>query len=157
MGVIGGMPMEWVDNMRKRLDSLIESRGGVVPESSKGALMQAGDPIKFVSKGWGYEKWIANSPSYCGKLLFIAKGKKCSWHYHKLKDEVFYVQSGAIEVSYGWNVDKKLSQTITLIEGDKFHVPTGLKHQMFALKDTELFEFSTQHFDSDSNRIERGD
>ena len=51
--------------------------------------MQAGDPIKFVSKGWGYEKWIANSPSYCGKLLFIAKGKKCSWHYHKLKDEVF--------------------------------------------------------------------
>ena len=53
--------------------------------------------------------------------------------------------------------DKKLSKTITLIEGDKFHVPTGLKHQMFALKDTELFEFSTQHFDSDSNRIERGD
>jgi len=40
---------------------------------------------------------------------------------------------------------------------DKFHVPIGLKHQMFALKDTELFEFSTQHFDSDSNRIERGD
>ena len=75
MGVTGGMPMEWVDNMRKRLDSLIESRGGVVPESSKGALMQASDPIKFVSKGWGYEKWIANSPSYCGKLLFIAKGK----------------------------------------------------------------------------------
>ena len=119
--------------------------------------MQAGDPIKFVSKGWGYEKWIANSPSYCGKLLFIAKGKKCSWHYHKLKDEVFYVQSGAIELSYGWNEDKKLSETVTLIEGDKFHVPTGLKHQMFALKDTELFEFSTQHFDSDSNRIERGD
>ena len=58
--------------------------------------MQAGDPIKFVSKGWGYEKWIANSPSYCGKLLFIAKGKKCSWHYHKIKDEVFYVQSGKI-------------------------------------------------------------
>ncbi len=119
--------------------------------------MQAGDPIKFVSKGWGYEKWIANSPSYCGKLLFIAKGKKCSWHYHKLKDEVFYVQSGAIELVYGWNADKKLSATVTLIRGDKFHVPIGLKHQMFALKDTELFEFSTQHFDSDSNRIERGD
>ena len=149
--------MEWVDNMRKRLDSLIESRGGVVPELSKDAQMQAGDPIKFVSKGWGYEKWIANSPSYCGKLLFIAKGKKCSWHYHKLKDEVFYVQSGAIELAYGWNEDKKLSTTVTLKRGDKFHVPIGLKHQMFALKDTELFEFSTQHFDSDSNRIERGD
>jgi len=119
--------------------------------------MQASDPIKFVSKGWGYEKWIANSPLYCGKLLFIAKGKKCSWHYHKLKDEVFYIQSGAIELAYGWDEDKRLSKTITLIQGDKFHVPIGLKHQMFALKDTELFEFSTQHFDSDSNRIERGD
>ena len=42
--------MEWVDNMRKRLDSLIESRGGVVPESSKGYANAAGDPIKFVSK-----------------------------------------------------------------------------------------------------------
>jgi len=126
--------------------------------------MQASDPIKFVSKGWGYEKWIANSPLYCGKLLFIAKGKKCSWHYHKLKDEVFYIQSGAIELAYGWDEDKRLSKTTTLIQGDKFqiqgdkfHVPVGLKHQMFALKDTELFEFSTQHFDSDSNRIERGD
>ena len=84
--------------------------------------MQASDPIKFVSKGWGYEKWIANSPSYCGKLLFIAKGKKCSWHYHKLKDEVFYVHSGAIEVSYGWNVDKKLSKTVILTELSLIHI-----------------------------------
>jgi hypothetical protein len=33
----------------------------------------------------------------------------------------------------------------------------GLRHQMYALEDTELFEFSTQHFDSDSNRISPGD
>ena len=68
--------------------------------------MQASDPIKFVSKGWGFEKWIANGQEYCGKLLFIAKGKKCSWHYHVLKDEVFYVQSGAIELVYGKDDDK---------------------------------------------------
>ena len=55
---------------------------------------RAGEPVKFVSKGWGYEKWIVNCEKYCGKLLFIAKGKKCSWHYHRKKDEVFYVQSG---------------------------------------------------------------
>jgi hypothetical protein len=28
---------------------------------------------------------------------------------------------------------------------------------MYAIEDTELFEFSTQHFDSDSYRIEKGD
>ena len=47
----------------------------------------------FVSKGWGYEDWIVNKEQYCGKLLFIKKGKKCSWHYHKNKDETFYIQS----------------------------------------------------------------
>ena len=41
--------------------------------------------------------------------------------------------------------------------GDNFHVYTGLRHQMVALEDTELFEFSTQHFDSDSYRIHKGD
>ena len=58
---------------------------------------RAAEPIKYVPKGWGYEKWIANCEKYCGKLLFIAKDKQCSWHYHKLKDEVFFIQSGKIK------------------------------------------------------------
>jgi hypothetical protein len=41
--------------------------------------------------------------------------------------------------------------------GDKLHVPPGMIHQMQARVDTELFEFSTQHFEDDSYRIERGD
>ena len=56
--------------------------------------------IKFVPKGWGFEKWIVNNEKYCGKLLYFAKGKKCSWHYHKIKDEVFYIQSGKILVKF---------------------------------------------------------
>ena len=87
--------------------------------------------MKHVEKGWGWERWIVNCEEYCGKLLFFEKDKKCSWHYHKIKDEVFYVQSGKIY--------------------------RGLRHQMLALKDSELFEFSTQHFDSDSHRIIKGD
>jgi len=35
-------------------------------------------------------------------------------------------------------------------------VPVGLIHQMVALEDCELFEFSTQHFDSDSHRLVKG-
>ena len=119
--------------------------------------MQAGDPIKFVSKGWGYEKWIANSPSYCGKLLFIAKGKKCSWHYHKLKDETFYVQSGELLLIYGEDDDINKAKMRILRPGDKFHIYPGLRHQMQARKDTDMFEFSTQHFHDDSYRIEIGD
>ena len=44
--------------------------------------------FKIVPKGWGYEKWIVNKSEYCGKLLYFMRDKKCSWHYHKLKDEI---------------------------------------------------------------------
>lgn len=113
--------------------------------------------IKHVPKGWGYEKWIHNSELYCGKLLYFEKGKKCSWHYHKLKDEVFYVQSGKILVYFSRENDIENSNQIILEKGDNFHVFKGLRHRMEALENTELFEFSTQHFDSDSYRIEKGD
>tara|TARA_R100000664_G_scaffold34158_1_gene54450 strand:+ start:1311 stop:1670 length:360 start_codon:yes stop_codon:yes gene_type:complete len=113
--------------------------------------------IKFVPKGWGFEKWIVNCDEYCGKLLYFVKGKKCSWHYHKLKDEVFYIQSGKILVLFSEGDDISKAQTAILRKGDNFHVYRGLRHQMQALEDTELFEFSTQHFDSDSYRIEKGD
>ena len=119
--------------------------------------MKTSLPIKFVSKGWGFEKWIVNNKEYCGKLLYFVKGKKCSWHYHKLKDEVFYVQSGKLLVKYSNRDDYENANQLVLKPGDNFHVYRGLRHQMIALQDTELFEFSTQHFDEDSYRIIKGD
>ena len=113
--------------------------------------------IKFVPKGWGYEKWIVNKDEYCGKLLHIIKGKKCSWHYHKLKDETFYLQEGKILLKYSDEDNIEESKELILERGDKFHVYRGLRHQMFALEDTDLFEFSTQHFDNDSYRVIKGD
>ena len=113
--------------------------------------------MKLVTKGWGYEKWIVNKPEYCGKLLFFNKGKRCSWHYHKLKDEVFYLQTGKVVLKYSTEDDLDGSSSVILSAGDHFHVPIGLRHQMIAVEDSELFEFSTEHFDSDSYRIERGD
>ncbi len=113
--------------------------------------------IKYVPKGWGFEKWICNSQEYCGKLLYFVKGKKCSWHYHVLKDETFYIQSGKILLKYSEEDEIETAQEIVLEKGDKFHIYRGLRHQMFAIEDTELFEFSTQHFDEDSIRLEKGD
>jgi quercetin dioxygenase-like cupin family protein len=109
------------------------------------------------AKGWGYEKWIVNKPEYCGKLLFFNKGKKCSWHFHKLKDEVFYLQSGKMLVKFSDEDSLENANELMLNVGDSFHVYTGLKHQMIAIEDCELFEFSTQHFEDDSYRIIKGD
>ena len=113
--------------------------------------------MNYVPKGWGFEKWIVNCDEYCGKLLYFVKGKRCSWHYHVLKDEVFYVQSGKMLVKYSDDDDIEGAKELILEKGDNFHVYRGLRHQMIALQDTELFEFSTQHFDSDSYRIQKGD
>ena len=113
--------------------------------------------IKHVDKGWGHEKWIVNKESYCGKLLYFNAGKKCSWHYHILKDEVFYLQSGKMLVKYSDGDDIEKAHELILEPGQNFHVYRGLRHRMIALEDSELFEFSTQHFDSDSHRIQKGD
>lgn len=113
--------------------------------------------MKFVPKGWGFEKWIVNNEKYCGKILYFVKDKKCSWHYHKIKSETFYVQSGKIQLEYSFGDTLEGSFKQTLSRGDSFDIPVGMRHRMTALEDTELFEFSTQHFDEDSYRIVRGD
>lgn len=109
----------------------------------------------FVQKPWGSETWIVNNEKYCGKILKFIKGKKCSWHYHKIKDEVMYLQSGKLLVITGYNPDINhiTNKMFILYPGESFHVPVGLIHRMEALEDSELFEFSTQHFDEDSIRI----
>ena len=46
-------------------------------------------------KGWGHELIWANTESYCGKLLvFKEKGNKFSMHFHREKDETWFVQDG---------------------------------------------------------------
>jgi len=114
-------------------------------------------PMKFVKKGWGYEKWIVNKEEYCGKLLFFKKGKCCSWHYHKIKDEVFYLQSGKMIVKFSEGDDIQEAEQVLLEPGQNFYIYPGLRHQMVALEESELYEFSTQHFDEDSYRIMKGD
>jgi len=120
-------------------------------------LLTTKSSSKIVPKGWGHEVWIVNKEEYCGKLLFMKEGKRCSWHYHKVKDETFYLQSGKILLKYSENDNRDSAEEITLSPGDTFYIPIGLRHQMLALEDSELFEFSTQHFDEDSNRVISGD
>ena len=124
---------------------------------TKELIAMTSSTIKHVPKGWGYEKWIVNTDEYCGKLLFFNKGKRCSWHYHKIKDETFYLQSGSILLFYGDTDSLEDAKTLLLEPGDKFHIYRGLRHQMVAQADSELFEFSTQHFDEDSHRVISGD
>ncbi len=115
------------------------------------------EPVHIEPKGWGREIWIANNPLYCGKILEIRKGKKCSLHFHKLKTESFYLHSGRLKIRVKESAESGKIEEFVMEAGQCMDVPIGLVHQMEALEDAELFEFSTQHFDSDSHRLVRGD
>ena len=122
---------------------------------------------KFVPKGWGWESWLANTDEYCGKILYVHRSKMCSYHYHKVKDETFYLQDGRIQLLYSQPENGGMenpfmdevgqAMQLTLEPGDCFHVPRLMRHRFIGLKDSHIIEISTHHEDSDSYRIEKGD
>jgi quercetin dioxygenase-like cupin family protein len=123
------------------------------------------DYPKFVPKGWGHELWLVNNQQYCGKLLYFVKGKACSFHYHNIKDETFYLESGQLLLYYQWSdcliskgvLDFDQMCSIVLEPGDVYHIPPQMRHMMAALEESRLFEFSTHHEEEDSIRVVKGD
>ena len=114
------------------------------------------DVPKIVQKSWGYEKWIYNDTEYCGKLLvFPNKMSHFSMHYHLIKKESWYVQSGSFELTYIDTVNGEV-EFLELSVGDSITIERGQPHQLMALEDNSIvFEVSTEHFDEDSYRITR--
>ena len=109
-----------------------------------------------IPKGWGYELIIHNCPEYCGKILVFKRGCKFSMHYHILKQETWYVNKGSFTFTYIDTV-KAITHKRTLKLGDVVTIKRGMPHQLLALEDGEILEISTEHFDSDSYRISKGD
>lgn len=108
-----------------------------------------------VPKGWGHELIIHNSEKYCGKVLVFKKGCKFSMHYHLLKQETWYVNKGSF--IYRWiDTENGIQHESQMKVGDVVTQYPGQPHQLEALEDGEIFEVSTQHFDTDSYRIWKG-
>ena len=62
-------------------------------------------------KGWGYELIWATTEQYCGKLMvFDRGGAKFSMHFHKEKDETWFVNSGRFLVKWIDTDTAKLNQ-----------------------------------------------
>jgi mannose-6-phosphate isomerase-like protein (cupin superfamily) len=108
----------------------------------------------LVKKVWGHELIFHNTDEFCGKLLVFPKpGKSFSMHYHMLKNEAWYVQSGSFE--FEW-IDTEEGQLYheTLHSGQCVDITTGQPHRLTSMvSNSIIFEVSTQHFDSDSYRI----
>lgn len=119
--------------------------------NSKGFLQNVIHP-----KGWGWEIWVENCDQYCGKILCFYKGKKTSLHHHVNKLETMHLISGKINIELREPVTGE-KYVVELCVGDSIQIPPGHSHQIVALEESELLEFSTKHEDSDSYRVEKGD
>lgn len=108
-----------------------------------------------IPKGWGSELILINDEEYCGKILRFNQGCSFSMHYHIRKKETWYVQTG--EFLFSWiDTEKGEKLTRNLMKGDVVTIPRGMPHQLYAKTEGEIIEVSTQHFDSDSYRIYKG-
>ena len=95
---------------------------------------------------------------YIMKKLYIKKGTKTSFQYHKYKVETNFLIEGSVEA---WFEDKKGHIDVkTLSSGSIWTIPSRVKHRIVTLEDIILIESSTPEVD-DVIRIEddalRGD
>ncbi len=106
-------------------------------------------------KDWGSEEWFENNEKYCGKLLTVRSGQWSSggkFHYHKIKDETFFVISGHLKLDV--EVDGVIRRLI-LEPGSSYRIKPGVKHRFTATNiqlNCEFIEVSTTHDDEDSYR-----
>jgi len=109
-----------------------------------------------VKKGWGCEDIWATNDKYCGKFLNFAEGAKFSMHFHAEKDETWYVQSGKFIVKW---IDTKTANVIEvpLAEGDTWHNPPLLPHQLICIEAGTIIEVSTADSIEDNYRVLPGD
>lgn len=120
--------------------------------------------LLHISKAWGKEIWFTNNEKYCGKLIFVKDGEWSSnglWHYHKLKDETFYVITGRlrlvvkIERDLPYYAPYAYEKHLVLEVGDSYRIMPWTKHKFSGCGcNCEFIEVSTKHNDLDSYRCE---
>ena len=122
---------------------------------------------KVVKKPWGKEIWVNFKKGesigdfekkYIMKKLYINKGTRTSFQFHKEKVETNFLISGSVEA---WFESRKgYIEKKTLGPGSIWTIPCGVKHRIITLEDVILFESSSAEVD-DVIRIEddtlRGD
>lgn len=111
-----------------------------------------------VKKGWGYELIWATTDKYCGKIMVFEKaGNKFSMHFHREKEETWFVNNGKFLVRWIDTKDATL-YTKELKEGDTWFNPPLQPHQLEALVDnSSMSEVSTADSVEDNYRIIPGD
>ncbi len=113
------------------------------------------EPV-IAPKGWGREVIFADNELYAGKLLEFGKGNKFSMHFHKTKDETWYVMEGEFLLSWIC-FDDATQHSRTLKKGEVLRLQPLYPHQLECLSEGKIIEVSTPDNPEDNYRIAPGD
>lgn len=122
--------------------------------------MSAVEGLNFFPKTWGYELVFANNEEYCGKKLFVKNGLWSSdgnFHYHKKKDETFFVIEGILKLDFCRTENYYDLQSISLYPGDFIRLLPYTRHRFTSISNEPLYgckfiEVSTTDEETDSYR-----
>tara|TARA_B100001094_G_C17823409_1_gene619650 strand:- start:219 stop:614 length:396 start_codon:yes stop_codon:yes gene_type:complete len=111
-----------------------------------------------VPKGWGYELIWASTDKYCGKIMFFEKeGAQFSMHFHREKEETWFVNTGKFKVQWIDTTNAGLYEK-ELNEGDVWHNPPLQPHRLICLQgSSSITEVSTADSVEDNYRVAPGD
>lgn len=92
-------------------------------------------------KIWGNTKTLFNQNNVEIARIEAVKGGYCSEHKHEHKYNLFFVESGKMEVViYRPDADAIIEDRIILDKGESTYVEPGLYHKFSALEDTVAYE-----------------
>ena len=90
-------------------------------------------------KIWGTSKEIFTKNNVSIHRIEIKKDSCCSKHYHKYKNNIFFVEKGKILVRH-WQNDYDLIDETILAEGEICNIPPCHYHQFIGLDDSIVYE-----------------
>lgn len=97
-------------------------------------------PIRHEDQRRVLIEWVQDYAIRACKVAIIKEDLELGNHYHKNKDEIFYLLSGGGEIE----LDGKRS---SIKEGDKVFIPRGTRHSFWLTKGSILLGAGTEPFD----------
>jgi mannose-6-phosphate isomerase-like protein (cupin superfamily) len=107
-----------------------------------------------ITKKWGHETTLVNTPLYCFKeMTVVPNGMASSIHYHVAKTETFIVRSGRVVLEL--HDPEKPVERLVLEPGQTYTIPARLPHRFWCAGEeiARFDEVSTHDEGSDSYRI----
>lgn len=98
-------------------------------------------------KIWGENILIFKNDHIQINQIYIKKGGRCSKHYHRSKNNMFFIQAGELLIEK-WNSNGIIDSTILESE-QKTIIPSNVYHRFTAIQDTQALEIYYSDIDLD--------